>query len=74
MVTKEEASNVWQTQMEVGYEVAHSRHSDLKEVRDDIEAVLSFLSELGIIDSEEFSAMLDYANSIYEEEKRKEVA
>lgn len=72
MITKEQALNVLQAQMESGYEVAHKRHSDLKEVRNDVEAVLSFLSEIGLIDSEEFSFMLDYAKSIYEQEKRKE--
>lgn len=66
------ALQLLQYQMEVGYEVAHKRHSDLKAVRDEIEIKLSFLFELGLLKNEEYNSMMDYLCKVHEEEKRKE--
>lgn len=74
MFDMEAALQLLQIQMEVGYEVAHKRHSDLKAVRDEIETKLSFLFELGLLDKDEYNAMLEYLCKVHEEEKRKEAA
>ena len=74
MIDIDYALKVLQVQMEVGFEVAHVRHSDLQEVRAEIETKLSFLFELNLLDKEEYFSMLEYIRKTYEEEKRKEGA
>lgn len=74
MIDIDYALKVLQVQMEVGFEVAHKRHSDLQEVRSEIETKLSFLFELNLLDKEEYFSMLEYIRKTYEEEKRKEDA
>lgn len=71
MVDVKYALEVLQIQMETGYQVAHERHCDLRNVRDEIETKLSFLFEIGGIDKEEYFSMMNYVKRVYKEERRK---